>query len=47
VTANVKCCCGEDRIVDVGAVQRLNGLASACMEDLEKKGTWILKLDDG
>jgi len=45
--ASMRCCCGEDRIVDVRAVQRLNSLASACMEDLEDKGTWILKLKDG
>ena len=32
--------------MDVGAVRRLNGLASACTEDLEDKGTWILKLKD-
>jgi hypothetical protein len=31
--------------VDVGAVRRLNGLASACTEDLEDKGRWTLKLN--
>jgi hypothetical protein len=34
-----KCCCVEDRIMDAGGFQRLNSLVSACMEDLEIKGT--------
>ena len=33
--------------MDVSAVQRLDILASACMEDLEDRGRWILKLKDG
>jgi hypothetical protein len=42
----MKCCCGKGRIMDVGPFQRLNSLASACMADLENRGTWILKLEE-
>jgi hypothetical protein len=39
--ATLKCCCGEDRTMDVS--ECTDSLASACMEDLENKGTWKSK----
>jgi hypothetical protein len=43
--ATLKCCCGENRIMDVS--EHIDSLISARMEDLENKGTWKSKHEEG